>query len=262
MPNFIGSYWFLSLSVFIAVVLSITGLLLVRRYVAHDELTTHHDVAGSFLSIVGTLYAVVLGFIVVASLNSFDKARLDVEQEANSLHDIFHLTRGMPSEQGHKLRQLCLDYAECMVNEEWACMEQGVESQKAHQIAVAIWDNVIGFQPRESGQQDVHSSLLSQMNDLGDARRERLMASTPTYDKVVWLVLLLGATVTIVFTYFFGVENLGTQMIMTGLVTIILSLNLVLVAMFGYPFSGDVKVPSVAFERDLLRFREDMQRIP
>src|SRR5258708_5847714 len=134
MPTFVGSYWFLSLCVFISVVLAITGLLVVRRFVSHEDLMTHHEVAGYFLSIVGTLYAVVLGFIVVNALNTFDKARVNVEHEANALHDVFHLSLGLPQAASSHVRQLCMQYSDCMVNDEWKSMERGEPSAQAHQI--------------------------------------------------------------------------------------------------------------------------------
>src|SRR5271155_5026062 len=124
----LGSYWFLAIIVPASVALAMLGLLLVRKYVKHQTLAVHHDVAGYMLSIVGTLYAVVLGFIVVDSLNTFQKARLTVEQEANALHDIFHLAQGLPSPISLDIRTTCLSYAKLMVSEEWPAMADGHDS--------------------------------------------------------------------------------------------------------------------------------------
>jgi len=55
-------------------------------------------------------------------------------------------------------------------------------------------------------------------------------------------VLLTGAVITIIFTYFFTTSLFKTQLFMTGLITLIISINLYLVLVFGEPFGGDLKV--------------------
>jgi hypothetical protein len=50
------------------------------------------------------------------------------------------------------------------------------------------------------------------------------------------------------FTYFFKVEHLKIQMIMTAMVAMIIALCLFLVLMFGYPFSGELTVSPDSFK--------------
>jgi hypothetical protein len=84
-----GSYWFLwTISIF-GILASLSGLHFVRQKVSREMLIGHHDVALALLQVVGTLYAVVLGLVVMASLNKFEQARGDVEHEANALRNIY-----------------------------------------------------------------------------------------------------------------------------------------------------------------------------
>lgn len=232
---------------------------MVRHYVDHQTLNAHHDVAGYLISIVGTLYAVVLGLIVVGSLNTFDKARLTVATEANALHNIFHLAQGLPAPTSDRLRSDCIVYAKAMIEDEWKTMEYGKSSPKAHTIISNIWKTVIRFQPHNSDQADLHTSILAELNILANNRHLRLTASEPAYDWIIWSILIFGGVVLVVFTYFFGVEKLAVQILMTVLVTMALALNLFIVALFGYPYSGDVKVAPTPFEEDLYRFRQELK---
>src|ERR1700739_1150178 len=128
----LGSFWFLGLLVIASVALSLAGLLIVRRFIDNKELEAHHGVSGYMLTIIGTLYAVVLGFIVVGSLNTFQNASLTVAHEANSLHDVFHLAQGLPDGLGNDIRQPCLQYAKDMVTKEWPAMQGGRGSPSTH----------------------------------------------------------------------------------------------------------------------------------
>ena len=71
-------------------------------------------------------------------------------------------------------------------------------------------------------------------------------------------MLIFGGIILVFFTYFFGVENFKMQVLMTALVTLVLALNMVIVAMFAYPFSGDVRVWPIAFKSDLQTFQQEL----
>lgn len=60
------------------------------------------------------------------------------------------------------------------------------------------------------------------------------------------------------FTFFFGLENLKLQVAMTAMVAMLISLNLYLVLLFGYPFSGDIRIGSEAFKIDLGIFEDHL----
>jgi hypothetical protein len=238
--------------------LAVCGLLLVRRYIGSKELMRHHDVAGHMLSMVGTLYAVVLGLVVVSSLNTFQQARLTVSQEANSLHNIFNLSAGLPDPIGRNLRADSLAYARAMIDDEWQAMEAGKTSESASKIVSRLWLTLVKFQPSTQDQSNLHTALLAAIKDLGDSRHIRLTAAQPEYDYIIWTVLLLGGASVIIFTYFFGLEKLHVQLLMTVIVSCVLFLNLMVVALFGSPYSGDVKVSSLPFVVDASDFLADM----
>lgn len=255
--NVWGSYLVMAIWICVAVTLAVGGLVFVRRRRGHEIMQAHHAVAGPFLSIIATLYAVVLGFIVVDALNTYQKGRLTVEQEANCFHDMWHLAQGLSDPTRSDVRKLCLEYADTMVNFEWPEMEFGRTTGQGHQIYTRLWHDICHYQPKDGTEGTFLSSMLESLKTAGDARHTRLLAAQPVYDPSIWVVLGVGAVITIVFTYFFGIENLKVQALMTALVTVVVTLNLVVVALFSSPFSGDVKVPPRAFQADLDYFHQE-----
>ena len=75
------------------------GLFLVRRIFNVRDLVSAHEISGQYLSIVGTMYAVLLGLIVVDAMARFQQAITAVEQEANSLSELIFLAGRMPQAQ-------------------------------------------------------------------------------------------------------------------------------------------------------------------
>lgn len=253
-----GTFFFGFLVVLLCTGLAMAGLLIVRKYVSLDKLQSYHEVAGHFLSIIGTLYAVVLGFIVVDALNTYQKARVTVEQESNALNDIFQIAHGLSDEKRHEIQKLSYEYAETMINEEWATMAHR-HSSPAGDIAVEnLWRSATNYEPKTPGQEALYSALLGQVDELDDARDSRLLNASREFDPAIWGVLVMGAVFTVVFTYFFGLESVSAQMLMTALVTVMVALNLFVVGTFGYPFAGDSKVSDEPLRLDARTFQNEM----
>jgi high-affinity Fe2+/Pb2+ permease len=72
----------------------------------------------------------------------------------------------------------------------------------------------------------------------------------------MWGVLIAGGALTVLFTYLFEVEDAKAQVFMTALVTLALSLNLLLVALFNNPYKGYMRITSRPFFYDLKVMQE------
>lgn len=78
--------------------------------------------------------------------------------------------------------------------------------------------------------------LLSRKNRC--ARKRATIFRIPTAE---WVVLILGASIAIIFTYFFIIDSHFIHLVMTGM-TLLVSMRLYLILLFGDPFSGDMRV--------------------
>jgi hypothetical protein len=61
---------------------------------------------------------------------------------------------------------------------------------------------------------------------------------------VLWIVLIAGTSTIVVFTYFFAMKRLGSQMFMVGALSFMLAVNVYLVVDFSCPFQGAFTVSS------------------
>jgi ABC-type Mn2+/Zn2+ transport system permease subunit len=89
------------------------------------------------------------------------------------------------------------------------------------------------------------------MQRLADGRRYRLQVAKSGMPPIMWGVLIAGGGLTVLFTYLFEVENAKAQILMTSLVTLALSLNIVLVVLLSNPYKGHVSLSSAPFSYDL-----------
>ena len=239
-----------------AVVLSIGGMLVVRKSVSLSSLRSHHDVTDPLLAVLGTLFAILLGFMLANSMQRFESARDNLQQEAGAAGDIFRLADGLPAAAREKTRKDCLAYFDAVIGDEWAMMGHQKLSDKAWNIYGDLWDDCVHYQPTTQAESDVHQTLLSAMTKLGECRRARAAEITYTLPRTLWIVVLFGGFTTVAFTYFFAVENVRLQILMTSIITTIIGLNIYMLAGYDAPFSGDIALTPAAFEstqKSLLR---------
>jgi hypothetical protein len=242
----------------VVVALSLGGLVLVRRWILAEDLKTQHDVTDPLSQVVGMMFAVLLGFMVGDAMQRFAQARSIVQQEAASLGDVFRLADGCPTVNRDRIRALCVTYAEQTINDEWPKLAAHKTSTVAWQTYRKLWAECVHLVPEGQGESNVHQTLLNCMVTLADNHRLRVEALHNGLPAVLWVVLVIGGVATIVFTYFFAANRLKIQLIMVSMVSLVICLNIFLLASYDDPFSGDVMVAPTAFETDLQTFRMEI----
>ena len=242
----------------LVVISSVIGLMMVRRWILAADLKTQHDVTDPLSQVVGMMFAVLLGFMVGDAMQRFADARAIVQQEAASLGDVFRLADGFDNSARDRIRALCITYAEQTINDEWPKLADHKTSTAAWGTYTKLWNECIHVKIEREGQSDVHQVILNSMVSLADNHRLRVEALHNGLPMVLWVVLVIGGVATIVFTYFFAAHNLKIQVVMVSMVSLVICLNIFLLASYDDPFSGDVMVSPAAFITDLKTFKMEL----
>ena len=195
--------------------LSLIGFELVDRLVPAQSRQPHNDVAGFIYAALGVIYAVLLALVVISVWEEYQAASETVEQEANSVAEIFWLGYELPEPEGTHLQELARSYAEEVVHKEWPLMAQGNQSVLEQEAGTpAGWDliddiraTLHGFEPHTKAEEQLFRVELNQVWRLGDARRTRLVASEEGVPGILSSVLIFGGIAAVGFTYLFGLES-------------------------------------------------------
>jgi hypothetical protein len=225
-----------------------------QRLFAADELREGHEFTGALLAIVGTLYAVLLGLVVVDAMVRFERAMDGVQMESNCLADIFLLGDRLPEPYRTRIREHCRTYARQVVELEWPLMERGRMSPDARMTALAISTSLGGFEPASEAEKIIYPSLLEQIRQLWDRRRDRAGTCESGIPAVEWVALVMGAGVTMFLGGLFQVGCGRLKVVVTVLTALVIGLNLYLVCLFGYPFAGELSVSNQPFVGDIALF--------
>jgi hypothetical protein len=237
------------------ILIALVVVAVTRRFFSPDELRQGHDATGNLLAIVGTLYAVLLGLVVVDAMARFEQAMEVVQLESNCLADVYLLAARLPEPQRARVQKLCKVYAEQVVKLEWPAMEMAKMTVEARSTALSLAQSLNDFEPETEAHKTIYPFMLEKISELWDKRRDRGGTALYGIPAVEWAVLILGAVVTVTFAGLFSVGNGRLQMVITTLTAIVIGLNLYLVCLFGYPFAGELSVSKRPFDVDIDVFR-------
>jgi hypothetical protein len=239
------------------VALSLLALRAVRARVPLEQLKEQHDVAAACFAVIGGLYGIVLAFVLVSSWERFEQARSRAEAEADALSDVYRHSASLPAPTGELLRNVTLRYAQSVIDDEWSTMEDGEPSPKTVKLYGELWCTVLDTPAGDGKELVIFQNTLSKMDDFADARRDRLLYARVSLPPIVWAFLLLSGVVTIAFSYFFGLRQLASQMLMTAALAGTIAAALVLIAEMQTPFNGAVRVPPFGFLQLVEHARDD-----
>ncbi len=236
-----------------AVGLTLLGLFVVRRIVPHNKLKLHHDVADPILGVMGAVYSVLLAFVVVTVWVNFDKSDSNVQQEANSLADIYRDAEGLSADFRAKLNPLLREYREAVVKYEWETMAKGQMSPYVEKLMNQIWSLYTNYLPVTSTEKAFFDESVRKINTFRELRRLRIMDSRKGMQPLLWFVLVMGGVATVSFTFLFGSENFKAQLIMGLLLSAMISLILFAIMSMDYPFTGTVSISPKPFQEIILK---------
>jgi hypothetical protein len=230
------------------------GPLVVRRFFGIEAIVRNNEVAGFKFATLGVIYAVLLGLAVIAVWEKFAAAEEAAAHEAGSLATTYRLSTGLDEEIGSTLRNALTTYARSVVEDGWPAMAEERSSPRVFAAVAGMYDIATSIQPSDAREEVLLEVLLTQLDDVTEARRDRLALSRGIVPDVIWLVLVLGAVITIGFTFFFGLHNIRAQMLMTAMLSLLIFLALFVALSIDHPFSGAVRVPPEAMELVLADF--------
>ena len=219
------------------------------RFWPRENRVMHNDLIGWQLGILGTTYAVILGFMLYTVWTNFVDATLNVDREANALRNVYRLAEGLPPRQRAELEQESRDYADAVVNHDWPTMAQSQIPEESHVINRAMWKTLMSVKSAIPSEIVAEDHAISELSALTEHRRTRLLQSANHLPGIFWWVLLVGGLVTIASASLFGSANRLLHTIQVFFFTIFITLVLLAIEDVNLPFRGWVHVSNYAFVR-------------
>ena len=232
-----------------AVILALLGLALVRRTVPHDRLARHTDVAGYVYAVIGVIYAVILAQVVIAAWQEYQDARAVADNEANAVLNLARLAQVWPTRTANAWKTRSAPTPNMSWMSSGPSMARNQFDESLHTALVHdLWQAVNEAGVRAEDLDPVYAASLQQLDELDEARRSRVLLGRERLPEAMTLTLIIGAIITVGFSYLFAVEDGWIQGLMTASLATLVALLLLLEYQLDTPYEGVSAIEPTAME--------------
>jgi hypothetical protein len=171
-----------------------------------------------------------------------------VSQEASSLGALYRDFGAYPDPTRSNLQAQLRNYTRYLIDQAWPLQRAGIVPAAGVQRLDEIEQTLYAFEPKTEAQKVVDAATIDQFNRYIDLRRSRLHDVNARLPSALWAVILIGAAITIVVSYFFAFERFAVHVSMTAFQAIMIALLIFVIAAVDQPLRGSISISANAFE--------------
>lgn len=220
----------------------------IHGHIRHDTLTDFRDHSSIVSGVAGTLFAITVGMLIVASWGTLGTARDNAAAEARSLDDLVWFAHTTRQPYDNRLTALLQTYTQQVVSDDWPAMSQHQAlSQPAWTTLDAMRYEVSTYTPKSAAELTRYQQALQQLQSVYNDRLVRQDEAKSNIPSILWLALVVSGSVVVIVPVVFG----STMRLVHGLMSFaaagIMAFVLFMIAEFTHPFTGAIRVDAAAF---------------
>lgn len=225
------------------IALFVTRRLIIPRLRYHDGA---NDAVSGTVQAIGVFYGITVGLIAVGVWSTHSNASDLVSKEASSIGALYRDVGGYPEPIRTELRSKVREYTVFVIEKAWPAQEigQGQQVNGGTTIIDELQEKLYTFQPANPGQVALHSETISAYNKLLECRHLRIDAVNSGLSATMWVVIWVGAIISIGIAYFYNIEDPKLHVILVALMAGFLALVLFMIIINDRPFFGHFSISS------------------
>jgi hypothetical protein len=226
---------------------------LFRKYVHLRVLQSHNEVTGNIFSCAGGLYSLLLAFVVFLVWDGFNDAAEHANMEFSVAKGLYRDIQYYPDTlDAHKVKQVYLRFIEAIVKDEYPALARlepvPASSKKAFDD---LFQAVEQMNPQTPALTTRSAEIFRHLNELATNRSLRQLDAGSGIPFEIWIPLLIGGLIVMVFTMLLDIENIQLHVLLSGLLGAFIGLVMYLIIILDYPFSGYMSVKPTGYEEML-----------
>jgi hypothetical protein len=233
---------------------ALAGLAAARRPGRLAYYRAHHDQVVVAVELVALVFAVVTGLMLVAAWERTVDAERAAAAEFAALRNVVRLTAAFPPPEREALQAAALGYGRLVLEREWPAMARG--AAPAPEVVAAfggLFGGYLALNGTGFGATAAYGAALDELDDLDDARGERVLASQIRLPPFLWVCLVAAAGLMVGLTWLLGVRDFWLHGLLVGAVAFAAALLLAAVAAVDRPFGPPLGVSPAPYAARLAR---------
>ena len=239
-------------------------LWLARRSPFNQRFSSQLGEHGRAFDFLGVAFAILLGFVVLQSYDSYNDARAGAEEEAQGVLELSRTSAAFSTEEHRRLNGLLICYGRAVIGKGWPAMRHGEPGDES----VGSWlrryrDQAFDIRVDTHIRRAALRQLLMEQDKRTDGRRFRIAEAVREVPPQLWFVLILGAVLTVGWIVL-GADRKGSLLVQAAAVASVAAMAtaaLLLVWFLDHPFSGHSgSIEPIEMEEVLDTIDEELQQ--
>jgi len=197
----------------------------------------------SMLPPLGIIFGLFVAFTAAQVWSDNDHATAAVNQEASALRSVVVLASSFPGEPEKRLRTMVRRYIEETANQEWPLMAEGAATLSIIPPALSeALQTTLALTPASPGQEIAQREITRSLEDVLEARRQRILVSHAHINLTKWACLILQAICALLAIAIVHSENRPASAIALGTFATGVAASILLILAHDRPFTGEIAV--------------------
>ena len=213
----------------------------------------YNDVMGWQFGVLGTTYAVILGFMLSSVWNRYMVASEDVSEEATAALGVFRSAENLPKPYSDELRSIAIQYAGVVMDREWPAMAADQKIPDGDAVIGSMWKLSLAMLKDLPAQSEAAAGVRAAIRSLQDKREVRREQYRSELPPIMWAVLICGAVLVVISSCLSGNQNVFLHYFHVLSISALILLMLSAVADIARPFGGGTSLDPAAFSEAYTR---------
>jgi hypothetical protein len=233
--------WIAALILVLVVAAAIAIKLFVRRRAPVGGWFLDSPRSAGTLSVIGTMFAVVLAFVIFLALQGYQRARQASTEEAVAISELHSVAALFEPPTRDHLQGGLVCYARGVTEGEWSAMSEGRSSEQVQAWIDRLSGEIAITEPHGAREQEAYAQWFDLQAQRREGRRGRLAVAVPLVPAPLWFVLGIGGLLMIGYMCAQADprEGLLVQSIPIGFVTTMVTAGMLVILFLDHPFANE-----------------------
>ncbi len=206
------------------------------------------DFNAAMLASIMVFYGLAAALTAVHVWEVYEKVEQITRHEATSLAVLYRNVSGYPEPVRSVLREDLRAYTDQVIREAWPLQRRGIVPHGGVDHMDNFQADLYRFEPTTGAQRILAFEAVASYSRMMEARRMRVDSVERRLPGVMWVVIVLGAVISIASSFFFTVLDARVHRIQVGLLAAFIGLVIFIIFALDQPYQGGIGLPSTPYQ--------------
>lgn len=198
------------------------------------------DFGAAMVASIFVFYGLATALTAVQVWEAYEHVKQVNKDEAALIGVLYRNVSGYPEPIRTALREDLREYTDNIIHEAWPLQRKGViPSEGVHRMDV-FQSKLVSFEPANKAQEILALETLASYSRMLEVRRMRIDSVQRQLPGILWLVIVLGALISMVSTFYFPVTDPHIHRVQVSLLATFIGLIIFMIMALDRPYRGDL----------------------